>query len=79
MLRNLYEFVKDDEFRFTVYSNRVHIINYDKIDSLNSDYILVSYSNKKVSIKGRDLVLNKMLNNELLVVGIVKNIEVIYE
>lgn len=79
MLRNLYEFVKDDEFRFTVYSNRVHIINYDKIDSLNSDYILVSYSNKKVSIKGRDLVLNKMLNNELLVVGVVKNIEVIYE
>ena len=27
MLNRVYEYVKDKEFRFTVYKNRIHIIN----------------------------------------------------
>ena len=78
MLRKIYEYVKDEEFRFTVYNNRVHIVNYKKINTLNSDYILIEASERRISIKGKDLVLNRMLDNEVLIIGIVYNIEVIY-
>lgn len=78
LLRKLYEYVKDDEFRFTVYNNRIHFINYEEINSLNSDYILITSFDRKISIRGRNLVLNKLLEKELLVVGEIYNIEVIY-
>ena len=78
MLRKVYEFVRDDEFRFTVYNNRIHIVNYRKISSLNSDYILIDCDDRKISIKGSRLVLNRLLESEALVVGNVNSIEVIY-
>lgn len=79
MLRKVYEYVKDDEFRFTVYNNRIHIVNYEKITSLNDDYMLVQCVDRKISIKGKGLVLNKLLDDEALIIGEVKNIEVLYE
>ncbi len=78
LLRKLYEYVKDEEFRFTVYNDRIHIINYQEINSLNSDYILISSWDRKISIRGINLVLNKMLEKEVLVVGKIYSIEVIY-
>ncbi len=78
MLKKVYEFVKDEEFRFTVYNNRIHIINYKKISSLNSDYILIECDDRKISVKGSGLVLNRLLDSEALIVGSVNSIEVIY-
>ena len=78
MLRNIYEYIKDDEFRFTIFNNRIHIINYVKIVSLNSDFILVESNDRKISIKGEELVLNKMLDKEILVIGRINSIEVLY-
>ena len=79
MLNKVYEYVKDMEFRFTVYNNRIHIINYKKINSLNSDYILIESIDRKISIKGKNLVLNRLLDSEVLILGEVSHIEVIYE
>ena len=79
MLRRVYEFVKDEEFRFTVFNDRIHIVNYKKINTLNSDYILIESDDRRIGIKGNNLVLNKMLDREILVIGMVKSIEVIYE
>ena len=79
MLRRVYEFVKDEEFRFTVFNNRIHVVNYKKINTLNSDYILIESDDRRVGIKGSNFVLNKMLDREILVIGNVKSIEVIYE
>lgn len=79
MLKRIYEYVKDEEFRFTVYNNRIHIINYKKIDCLSSDYILVHCEDRMISIKGKNLVLNRLLEQEVLILGLVNTIEVIYE
>lgn len=78
VLKKVYEYVKDEEFRFTVYNNRIHIINYLKINTLNSDYILIECNDRRISIKGRNLVLNRLLEKEALIVGEVNNIEVLY-
>lgn len=78
MLRKVYEYIKDEEFRFTIFNDRIHIINYIKIASLNSDYILVESSDRKISIRGKNLVLNKLIDKEVLIVGFVNSIEVLY-
>lgn len=79
MLRNVYEYVKDNEFRFTVYNNRIHIVNYIRIDFLTNNELLIIGDDSKIKIKGNNLVLNKLLNKEILIIGKVYSIEVIYE
>lgn len=77
MLRKVYEYIKDEEFRYTIYTNRIHIVNYESINSLSNDTVLVKTGNRQVKIKGRNLVLNRLLSNEALIVGEVNNIEVL--
>ena len=53
-------YINDKEFRFTVYDNKIHIINFNKI-----------------IIKGLNLVLLKLVDNELLIKGSITSIEVL--
>ena len=70
-------YINDKEFRFTVYDNKIHIINFNKIITLEDNYISILSSNKKINIKGSNLVLVKLLDNELLIKGSISNIEVL--
>ncbi|MDO5393197.1 MAG: YabP/YqfC family sporulation protein [Mycoplasmatota bacterium] len=79
MLRKMYEYIKDEEFRYTIYNDRIHIVNYDDISSLSSEDVLIRYRNKRIKVKGRGLILNRLLEREALIIGEVINIEVIYE
>ena len=76
MLKRVYEYVKDDEFRFTIFSNRVHVMNYKKILSLKNEEISFKGEGKFILVKGNDLILNKLLDDEFLIVGNIQTIEV---
>lgn len=70
-------YINDKEFRFTVYNNKIHIINFNKIITLEDNYISLLSNKKKINIKGSSLVLLKLVDNELLVKGNISNIEVL--
>ncbi len=76
MIKNVYEYVKDNEFRFTVFNDRIHVINYKRIISLQDDDISFLGDDKKIVVKGKGLTLNKMLDDEVLILGSVTKIEV---
>ena len=76
MLDKIYDFIKDDEFRFTVYEDKVHLINFKRIISLEDNYISLNSKNKKINISGEELILIKLLQNEMLIKGIISKIEV---
>lgn len=79
MIENIKDYIKDLEFRFTIYNNRIHIVNYSKILSLKNDKIIISKDRKKYLFKGKNFTLNKLLDEEVLLLGEVTSIEVIYE
>lgn len=76
MFNRIKEYINDDEFRLTVLENRIYIINYLKIISLDDDRISFLTKKGRVIIKGNKLSLNKMLDDEVLIGGVVSNIEV---
>ena len=76
LIKQVYEYVKDNEFRFTVFVDRVHVINYKSIMSLQNEEISFKGDRKMVLIKGKNLRLNKLLDSELLIVGDIFKIEV---
>ena len=59
----------------TIIDNKINIVNYKKIDYFDLDKIIVSMNNRKVIFKGNNLVLTKLLNDELEIKGEVKLIE----
>lgn len=76
MFNRIKEYINDNEFRLTVLEDRIYIINYLKIISLDNDRISFLTHKGRVIIKGNNLSLNKMLDDEILVSGVVSNIEV---
>ena len=67
MFNCISNYINDKEFRFTVYDNKIHIINFNKIITLEDNYISILSNSKKINIKGLNLVLVKLLDNELLI------------
>ena len=77
MFNSISNYINDKEFRFTVYENKIHIINFKRIITLEDNYISLLSQNKKINIKGINLILTKLLDNELLIKGDISNIEVL--
>ena len=79
MLEKLSNYIVDREFRLTLFKDMVNVINYSKIISLEENYISIIANEKKILIKVNNLVLKKILDNELLIKGIINSIEVVNE
>lgn len=76
MWDELTNFITDKEFRFTVYENKIYIENYKRILSLEDNYVSLQSMNKKITIIGKKLTLKKLIDNEMLISGIIEKIEV---
>ena len=79
MIESVRNYIKDLDFRFTVYLDKVNIINYQKIISLEDDKILLLGGNKKITIRGKNLTLSKLLDDEVLILGEITKIDVDHE
>ncbi len=79
MFNRLKEYVKDDEFRLTVFEDRIYATNYQEILSLEDERISIHTKKFRIIIKGKNLTLNKLLDKEILISGEVLNIEVSYD
>lgn len=73
LIRNYFN---DIDFRYTVYPNMLHIINFNKILSLEENRVSIIYKNKRIIFKGENFILNKLLDNEVLIRGGVLGVEV---
>ena len=76
MLKKVRDYIEDNEFRLTLFTNRVHIINYKEILSLEEKRISLITENKRIVLKGEKLLLHKLLEKEVLINGNIKTIEV---
>lgn len=68
-------YLLEDDFVINVVKNKVNIINYDSIGHFDSNKVKINYSEGEVLITGEKLVVSKLMSDEVLITGIVKNIE----
>lgn len=76
MHRRLIDFISDTEERITIFKDRVHVINYTKILSLEDERISFLTKEKRFVIKGKNLVVIRLLEDEMLIKGEIMGIEV---
>lgn len=75
VIKNFRSYLLEDNFSINVFKDRVDIINYNNIGSIDSNKIIVYYDDGMVIISGKNLSLIKMIDNELLISGVINNIE----
>lgn len=75
-LNRLNDYLNDNEFRITIYEDKVDIINYDSIIDFNLNEVVLGLKNKKVIIEGLNLTINKMLDNEVLIIGLISSVRI---
>lgn len=75
LYQELRNYIDNQKFKLTYSDNYLNIINYNKIIILEHDRIDVSVFNKIIKIKGKDLKLMRLLNQEILITGLINNIE----
>ena len=78
MFDKIREYVKDEEFRLTIYRDRVYAVNYSNILTLTDSRVTLKVEDVMYVIKGENLVLNKLLDKEILINGKIFNLEVFY-
>ena len=75
LVRKVRDYLLDDEFKVILLNNKINISNYEKIEYLDNDKVIVKYENGKIGIKGENITVRKLLNNEILISGNIKEIE----
>lgn len=75
MFKELKNFILEKDLEITFKKNTVMIVNYISIDHFENEKIIVKCENKTVIIKGENLRIKRLLKDEILVVGMIKNIE----
>ena len=75
MIKKIIDYIKDDKFKINYVNNSVNVVNYDKILEIENEVIRIIKENKLILIKGQDLKLTKLLDNEILITGLINKIE----
>ncbi len=74
-MNKLSEFINSKELEINYVHNKLNIVNLDNIVLLTETKIIIMKDNKIINIRGSNLSLLKLLDNEILIGGNIKIIE----
>ncbi len=72
---NLDRYLMDTTYKIIIKDNTINILNYEEIKDFSSNKIVVKTKKNITTIIGKDLVVSKMQDNEVLITGLIKTIE----
>lgn len=70
------KYLTDKSYSITIKDNYIHITNYLEIEDFSNTKVVIKHKKGKTKIIGNDLVVSKMIEDELLIIGKIKMIEV---
>ncbi len=75
LFNGIRSYIQESDTKITIINNKINIINYKDIISFDSNIVIIKLDKKNIIIKGEDLVVSKLMNDEVLITGVFKNIE----
>ena len=74
-MKKIKEFINSKQLRLNYIDNKLNVVNYDEIVLLTDEKIILTKDKKVIIIKGLYLTLLKLLEEEILINGSIKTIE----
>ena len=76
MIENIKNYLYDKKYFINFYDDYIHIFNYIKLLDFNDTKVSLEMSDFTVNIKGEKLFVTKMTSNEILIKGIINDMEI---
>ena len=74
-MNGLKEFIKSNKLRINYLDNQLNIVNFNEIILLKDDKIILKKDKQLIKVTGLNLIINKLLEQEILITGSIKTIE----
>ncbi|MDD2181488.1 MAG: YabP/YqfC family sporulation protein [Bacilli bacterium] len=75
LINRMRSYLLEEEFAVNILKNKVNIINYINIDHFDINKVVIRHSEGFLKIMGKNLVVSKLLGDEVLITGDIQNIE----
>ena len=69
-------YLEDKDYKIIIQKNQVNIINFKNIIDFSDNKISLKCDDKKIDIEGENLIISKMIDDELLIIGNIFNIRI---
>lgn len=76
IINKLDRYLEDKNYEIIIKENKVNIINFKEIIDFSASKIALRCDNKIINIEGKNLIIGKMLDDELLITGSIYNIRI---
>lgn len=74
LIRMFDNYINDNKFSMIYKDNYLNIINYTSIIDFSSSVISIKHNNNIYYIEGNNLIITRMMENEILIVGDISKI-----
>ena len=71
----LKNYILESDFKIIYLYNKLNIVNYTDISDFDNNKIMINYNNGGLVINGKNLVISKLLSDELLIEGSIDKLE----
>lgn len=75
LLNQFRSYLLEEEFRINIVKGQINIINYESIGHFDSTKVMIHYDGKTLVIKGKNLVVSRLMVDEVLVSGEIDSLE----
>lgn len=75
IINSIRSYILEEEFKITILNNKVNIVNYTSIGAIDDSKVMIKHENGYVTIKGSNLVVSRLMNNEILISGNINSLE----
>ena len=75
IINGIRSYILENDLKITILNNKINIVNYKDIGHFDSNKIVVKVDSGEIIVKGSDLVVSKLINDEILITGNFNNIE----
>ncbi len=75
MLKSVYRYINNDIFSINIWKNYIEVNNFSNILLLEEDKVIIENKKQTIVIKGHNICIRKLLDNEILLSGDIKSVE----
>lgn len=76
MLKSLNRFIRNKDFYLNYWNNQININNFIEILVLEDDKVVLSIPSGKLVVRGSNIMITKLLDNEILLTGDFSSIDI---
>lgn len=76
LINKLDRYLENKNYEIIIKENSINIINFKEIIDFSMNKISLKCDDKIINVEGKNLIISKMIDDELLITGIIFNIRI---